>query len=166
MLDISAYDVFLFDLMGTMVHAYEEGEVMPTPGLIEFLNLLQEEEKKMGVVTSASREKAEVYLKLLDLDSYFDVVITADDVEETKPAPEPYLKALAQFNTTPDTAIAFEDTPGGILSAKEAGIFTVLVAGEYPNPEATEIADMVIPDFTVLVKGLVSGQSSQDPYSF
>lgn len=153
MLDLEVFDAFLFDLMGTIVKSQEENDILITPGLTEFLTLLQSEEKKMAVVTSASREKALFLLNYLGIDSYFDTIITADDVTETKPSPEPYQKALEELGTSPDAAVAFEDSIRGISSAKDAGLYVVFVGDEeLADPEVLESADLVIRDFNKLLK--------------
>ncbi len=153
MLDLKVYDAFLFDLMGTIVKSQEEGDIIATPGLTEFLTLLQEEEKKLAVVTSASREKATFILNFLGIDSYFHTIITADDVVDTKPSPEPYLKALEELGVSADASVAFEDSLRGISSAKDAGLFVVYVGDEeLADPEILDSADLVINNFYKLLK--------------
>jgi HAD superfamily hydrolase (TIGR01509 family) len=56
------------------------------------------------------------------LESYFDFLITADDVESAKPSPEGFLKALALGGSTNKEAIVFEDSAAGFQSALNANI--------------------------------------------
>jgi len=64
------------------------------------------------------------------LREHFDVVCTRDDVSTVKPDPALYLLALEKLDVGAGEAIAFEDSPNGILAAKRAGIFCIAV----PNP--------------------------------
>lgn len=156
MIDTSLYTAFLFDMRGTIVRQQEENEVITTPGLKEFLDLLKEEEKKLAVVTSSSREQLEFLLKFLDLDAYFDVTVARDDVKETKPSPEPYLKALELLGVGAEEAIAFEDSVTGITSAKDAGIFVVGVGEESIDPAILEVADMHVKNFLKILEEINS----------
>jgi putative hydrolase of the HAD superfamily len=69
----------------------------------------------------------EAFLKRLGIRGYFEVVVTADDVSQTKPHPEIYQKALIKLGLLPSEALAIEDTSQGIRSAQEAGIRTILI---------------------------------------
>jgi beta-phosphoglucomutase len=54
------------------------------------------------------------------------VTVCGCDVQNGKPHPEPYLKAMAKLNVKPKEAIVFENAPFGIRSAKAAGLFVWL----------------------------------------
>ena len=58
----------------------------------------------------------------------FDVVLTGEDVEHGKPDPDVYLKALEKLNVSAEDAIAFEDTPIGMLAAERAKINCINIA--------------------------------------
>jgi putative hydrolase of the HAD superfamily len=60
----------------------------------------------------------------------FDAICTRDDVTAVKPDPELYLLALQRLGIGAEQAIAFEDSPNGILAAKRAGLYCIFV----PNP--------------------------------
>lgn len=73
---------------------------------------------------------------------FFSVIVTAYDVKRAKPHPEPYQKALRLLGLSPAEAVAIENAPLGIQSAKQAGVYcialTTTLAAEYLN-EADEI---------------------------
>jgi beta-phosphoglucomutase-like phosphatase (HAD superfamily) len=62
-------------------------------------------------------------------------VVCGDDVTNTKPHPEPYLRAVAELGVPAGEAIAIEDSPAGSTSARAAGIPTLVVPSELPVPE-------------------------------
>ena len=61
------------------------------------------------------------------IDAYFDSVICGDMVKKAKPDPEIYQKASESLGIQPENCMAFEDAPGGILSAHQAGMRVIMV---------------------------------------
>ncbi len=61
------------------------------------------------------------------IDPYFDSVICGDMVKKAKPDPEIYQKASESLGIQPENCMAFEDAPGGILSAHQAGMRVIMV---------------------------------------
>ncbi len=79
----------------------------------------------IAVASSSSRDHV---LRILDrggIASLVQAVVGADDVTEHKPAPEPYLAAVAALRQEPAACAAIEDTPVGIDAARSAGLYTV-----------------------------------------
>lgn len=58
---------------------------------------------------------------------FFSFTISADDVERTKPFPDPYLEAAKRMSVYPSECVVFEDSLTGISSAQEAGCAVVAV---------------------------------------
>jgi len=77
---------------------------------------------KVALVTSNNKRLTRLILAKLGIKSFFDVIITCEDVKNNKPHPEPYLKALKKLNINPANCVAFEDTKEGLQSAKSAGL--------------------------------------------
>jgi HAD superfamily hydrolase (TIGR01509 family) len=57
----------------------------------------------------------------------FEAIVTADDVENPKPAPDLYLLACERLGVAPDEALALEDSPSGVAAAKAAGLTCIAV---------------------------------------
>jgi beta-phosphoglucomutase-like phosphatase (HAD superfamily) len=71
-------------------------------------------------------------LNNLDITHAFNVVVTAEDTEKSKPDPAPYRLALEKLGAGDASAVvAIEDTPAGILSAKGAGLKVLAVTNSY-----------------------------------
>jgi len=77
----------------------------------------------MAVGTGASRRSAEVQLEALQLTSYFDAVVSANDVNRHKPHPETFLKCALLMGVEPAGCQVYEDGNLGIEAAKRAGMF-------------------------------------------
>ncbi len=100
------------------------------PGIAAVLAAAKARGVKCAVASSSTREWVTGNLERFSLFRHFDVICTRDDVAAVKPDPALYLLALAKLGVDAAEAIAFEDSPNGILAAKRAGIFCIAV----PNP--------------------------------
>lgn len=76
----------------------------------------------MAVGTGASRKSALAQLEALKLTSYFECIVSADDVTNHKPEPETFLKCASYMNVNPENCQVFEDGDLGIQAAKKAGM--------------------------------------------
>ncbi len=103
-------------------HALFEDRIIPVyPWVTDILDLLKSRGVRIGLVTGSIRRTISHILDEKFL-SAFDAVITADIVQNGKPHPEPYLKGLKKLRCGVDSAVAVENAPMGIRSAKGAGI--------------------------------------------
>ena len=69
-------------------------------------------------------------------ESHFKHFATGDRVPKLKPSPAPYLSAAEKLGVSPGECIAFEDSPAGATSAREAGCFVVAIPNIYLDPAA------------------------------
>lgn len=88
--------------------------------ILEIFHFLSTEKLKMGLVTGASKERV---MKCVgeEILNFLNFVITADDVTNSKPDPEPYLRAIQRLGIVPSEALVIENAHLGIQSAKAAG---------------------------------------------
>ncbi|WP_053220075.1 HAD family hydrolase [Virgibacillus senegalensis] len=89
----------------------------------QLLSTLKERGLKLGVVTGKSRKSFEYSLAELDMKRYFDVLITGDDVEKAKPAPEGIQRALQKVDISIDDAMYVGDSDDDMQAGKEAGVY-------------------------------------------
>jgi sugar-phosphatase len=106
--------------------------IVAIPGAARLLNSLPRE--RYAVVTSATRALATARLQYAGL-FVPERLITADDVAEGKPSPQPYLKGAALLGFAPGDCLVFEDTPAGIQSGKAAGMKVIALSTTYPPKE-------------------------------
>ena len=76
----------------------------------------------LAVVSGGPRAAVVASLRAVGIEDLFDVVITVDDVRHGKPAPDVYLKAMAELGVSPEDCVAYEDSASGMRSAADAGI--------------------------------------------
>ena len=90
---------------------------------------------QLAICSSSSRRAIALALDLLGVTPLISVVVSAAELSDGKPHPEPYLQSLRQLGVAADQAIAFEDSLPGAVSAKAAGLFTVVIT---PDSRAAE----------------------------
>lgn len=117
------------------------------PGIATLLPHLKESKIKLGLVTSSDLEKLTRVITQKNLDLYFDVMITANDVVNGKPSPECYLKAADKLGVEPVNCIVFEDSFAGIYAATSAGMVVVGVSSSHSKNELMSECNNVVGDF-------------------
>ena len=98
-----------------------EQEEITIAGVRETLALLRPH-FVMGIVTSARRRHFEAMHRRTGLREFFDFVITLEDYARSKPAPDPYLAAVARSGLPAGRCLAIEDAPRGLLAARAAAL--------------------------------------------
>src|SRR5579864_6284134 len=114
--------------------------VTALPGAARLLAQLPD--NRFAIVTSATRPLAVARLGYagLPIPRY---MVTADDVVNGKPSPEPYLKGAALLGFAPKSCLVFEDTPAGIASARASAMQAVALQTTYPAHEL-RVADAIV----------------------
>lgn len=97
------------------------------PGVEAYLNAAKDLGLKVGLASSSDYKWVSGHLKQIGLFDDFEVIQTADDVEEVKPNPELYLLAAKNLGVSPSECLAFEDSVNGSIAAKRAGMKCVIV---------------------------------------
>ena len=101
------------------------GSYPAMPGAAALLDRARAAGWRTAVVTNAPRANAEAMLAAIGLAAAFDLVVIGDECARGKPHPDPYATAIDRLGSLPDRAIAFEDSPSGLASARAAGAFAV-----------------------------------------
>lgn len=119
----------------------------PIPGITDLLELLSSNQLKIALASSSSHELIDVILKSTGLEKYFDVIVSGDEVEQGKPAPDIFLKTLGLLGLEQPEVMIIEDSTNGILAAQQAGIFTVAYRNFNSGAQDLSQADLIIDDF-------------------
>jgi HAD superfamily hydrolase (TIGR01509 family) len=115
------------------------------PGVREFLDDARDFGVRVGIVSSSSRSWIHSNLERLDLLDGWAIVVCADgDTTRCKPSPALYLEALELLDVAADEAIAIEDSPNGITSARATGIFCVGFPNDVTSALDLSHADLVV----------------------
>ena len=123
-------------------------------GAYEFIQIMREMGKKIGIATSNGRRLVDDTLEALEITGLFDSVRTACEVASGKPAPDVYLLVARDIGVAPERCLVFEDVPMGILAGKNAGMRVCAVEDEFSRPQERkkrELADYYIQDYQDII---------------
>jgi len=112
-------------VMARELELLESEDVLP--GVRELIGAAQAAGLRLAVASSSERAWVRTLLSQHNLIDFFDTIVCAEDVAQTKPSPDLFLKALENLGVSASEAIVFEDSEHGISAAKSADIFCVAV---------------------------------------
>jgi HAD superfamily hydrolase (TIGR01509 family) len=127
----------LVNEMTRLMHERVRRQVDARPGAIELVERLRRLDGiGLGLASNSPRFLVDDALATAGLTDAFEVTVSSDDVEHSKPAPDIYLLACERLGVDPADALALEDSPSGIAAAKAAGLTCIAV----PQFAETDVA--------------------------
>jgi HAD superfamily hydrolase (TIGR01509 family) len=134
------YDDYAPRYSDLVVEAYR-AHAEPLPGAVELVRRVRSGGLPVGLASSSIRRWVDACLERLGLGASFDAIVSGDDVEHGKPAPDIYLLAASRLGVDASRCLALEDAPAGIQSAHAAGMACWAVRTPYtrglalPSPD-------------------------------
>jgi len=121
-------------------------------GLDIYLARAHKQGIKMAIGSAAILFNIDFVLDGLDIRHYFDAIVSADDVINSKPNPETYLKCAAQLELPASECLVFEDSPKGVESAFNAGMDSLVLTTMHTKDEFSAHSNIVhfAKDFSTL----------------
>ena len=128
-------------------------EYLPFLKLIDGLKVLataKSQGVKMAIGSAAIPFNIDFVLDNLHIRDYFSVIVSADDVEISKPHPETFTKAAELLGVAPADCIVFEDAPKGVEAAQNAGMKSIVLTTMHEKEEFAQYTNIVgfIKDYT------------------
>lgn len=118
----------LYDVYREYNHLRHDELIRGYDGIAEVLDGLRAAGRRLGIVTSKSRDTTAMAFSAVGLDERFDVVITASDTDEHKPSPVPLRLCLERLGASAEDSIYLGDSPVDIRAGLAAGMTTAAVA--------------------------------------
>jgi beta-phosphoglucomutase len=126
-------------------------KIKPDEYLLDLIRKLKDNNIKIAVATSSTKDRAIELLKLVDFFDKIDSLITAEDVNLHKPHPEIFIKTAEELGIEPENCIVIEDAVNGVQAANAAKMKSIAYLTPYHGiEEFKDIADMTIEDFSEL----------------
>ncbi len=107
-------------------------------GLADFLQHAHAKGIKMAIGSAAIMFNIDFVLDGLNIRHYFDALVSADDVLQSKPNPETYFKCAQLLNVLPRECLVFEDAPKGVEAAHRAGMDCVVLTTMHERDEFSQ----------------------------
>ncbi len=116
------------------------------PGLLALLDWVEQQSLPKAVGTSSNQAEAEVCLTAAGIRDRFATVVTVDQVQAGKPAPDIFLTAAQRLGVPPDQCLVLEDSNAGVAAAQAAGMAVIMVPDlQTPTAASTAIALHIYP---------------------
>ena len=103
----------------------------PSPGVVELIDRARALGMRVGLASSSRRLWIDATLRSIGLEGGFEVIVSGDEVQHSKPDPEIYLLASSRLGVAPERCLAVEDSPNGVQSAVAAGMRVLAVRTPY-----------------------------------
>ena len=100
------------------------GRVLVFPGIANLLKRIRSSRRRLALMTGVERIMMEFTLKPFGLETYFEELVTADDVQNSKPDPEGILLAVTRLGVKPRESMYVGDSPADIVAGRRAGVLT------------------------------------------
>lgn len=145
----------MMEIWNKMAHEKYKHEVEFKKGAVDFLIMCKRYGLRLGIATSNSRFLFDAVKEHLQLDKYFDCMLTGTEITNGKPAPDVFLKVAERLNVNPCDCLVFEDIIPGIMAGKNAGMTVCAVDDAYSfrdKDSKIKLADYFIEDYTELIE--------------
>ena len=94
----------------------------PFQGASELPKILKNFGFKIGLVSGSTRNQILIILNDLEVVKFFDVIVSCEDITQSKPNPEGYLTAAHELQISPEDCLVLEDAETGVIAGKKAGM--------------------------------------------
>ncbi|MEM0143136.1 MAG: HAD family phosphatase [Candidatus Parvarchaeum sp.] len=119
------------------------------PETLDVIKKIREKGIKFAISTGMSKDLLNNVLAFSGLSEVVDAVVSSDDVENGKPAPDIFLEAFRRININPREGLVVGDSENDIIPGKRIGAFTVFISRE---GEKLDIADANITNLTEILR--------------
>lgn len=122
----------------------EQTILVAIDGVVDLLNTLKSENKQLALASSSMKKNIELILSKTKLKPYFDYIVSGEDVQNGKPDPEIFLKAMHYFNQQSENCVVIEDAKNGVLAAKAANIYCIGFQNKNSGNQDLSLADKIV----------------------
>ena len=116
------------------------------PGILKTLNYLKE--KKIMIGIGSASKNAKFIIEKLKIVPFFDVIVDGNQIVNSKPDPEVFLKGSKALGVLPENCVVFEDSDSGIQAAKAAKMTAIAIG----TPDKFSNYDFCFTNFLKIVK--------------
>ncbi|TDT50372.1 HAD family hydrolase [Fonticella tunisiensis] len=121
-----------------------ESDETPIPGIKDLLGSIKREGIKIALASSSPMENIELVLEKFGIGDYFESVISGENLERSKPAPDIFLKSAEKLGVNPENCVVIEDSHNGVKAAKAAGMKCVGFKNINSGNQDLSMADIIV----------------------
>ena len=116
------------------------------PGILKTLNYLKEKNIMIGI--GSASKNARFIIEKLKIVPFFDVIVDGNQIVNSKPDPEVFLKGSKALGVLPENCVVFEDSDSGIQAAKAAKMTAIAIG----TPDKFSNYDFCFTNFLKILK--------------
>lgn len=136
-----------------------ETHVPEKTGVRDILQYFKQHGVRVAVASSSKRATVLHNLKQADILSYFDAVVSGDQVTHGKPAPDIFLLAAQQIGCEPENCYVFEDGTNGIRAGAAAGCTTIMIPDlTPPNAQLFQLCAGIYPSLSDAMNAIADNE--------
>ena len=136
-----------------------ETHVPEKTGVRDILQYFKQHGVRVAVASSSKRATVLHNLKQADILSYFDAVVSGDQVTHGKPAPDIFLLAAQQIGCEPENCYVFEDGTNGIRAGAAAGCTTIMIPDlTPPNAQLEQLCAGIYPSLSDAMNAIADNE--------
>ena len=117
--------------------------LQPCPPALDLIGSVRDSGIKTALVSSSPKHLIELVMDKFRIAGLFELILSGEQVERGKPAPDIYLKAARELEVAPDNCLVVEDAPSGVAAAKAAGMCCLAISTSASKTELAA-ADRVV----------------------
>src|SRR5262249_10923900 len=106
----------------------------------------------LGLASASRRQIIQAVLETVGLDRVFGAIVSGDEVERGRPAPDGFLLAARRLGVQPERCLVVEDSRNGVLAGKAADMSVIAIPCPATSHEDFSAADLVLPSLKALPK--------------
>ncbi len=147
-LDLPESVNYYIDLMDFKRHEMIRRDgVRAVEGSIKFVRQLVDEGFRLAVASSSTKDEIIQNMQSLGIDDCFEILLSSEEVANSKPEPDVFLRVAELMGVSPTECVVIEDTRNGTLSASRAGTYCIGFANpDYPSQDLSA-ADEIVTSF-------------------
>lgn len=116
----------------------------PIPGVVEILESLKNNGIKVALASSSSMEIIKMVLEKFKIIEYFQSIVSGENLERGKPAPDIFLNAAKLLQVDPECCTVIEDSNHGVTAAKAAGMKCIGFQNPNSGNQNLKAADLIL----------------------
>jgi HAD superfamily hydrolase (TIGR01509 family) len=122
-------------------------------GFAELLAIIKQQSMPYGLATNSPAVNTFECLELAGISDAFSVIVTRDDVQRGKPAPDIFLTVADNLQVNIKRCLVLEDSSAGILAAASAGAFSIYIPSTRPiDRQVVKLSNLVVNDMADLAR--------------
>ena len=122
-------------------------DLSPNEGVLDLLMHLKQTQHTLAIASSSLRMNIDLILSKLNIHTYFELIVSGEQVLKGKPDPDIFLKVAAHYKYSPSDCVVIENSTNGVTAAKAAGMICVGYRNLGSGNQDLSKADLIIDHF-------------------